>query len=288
MRKISAIVLFVTALLLCVSSCSSNDGDEALIDVGNVENSFGRTIIFLAADYNTEEDLAAAVEALPEDQTVERVRIYNDAATEMSDLAATDDNNAFGETVILNAEDYNTEAGLSDKINMLLAQPRVERVQVFNNVVETPESKAAEEAGMPHDKPAVTYIVNNVLNMPNSLSEAEFAAVKDKGETVTFNITFSRSSGVSADFGAGGEAISRGVGWNVPASFSLKADSVRWLVPHTDTGGRSVARGQLELRTIYRVKSYDVYATTSAGTSYQGTGTAKKPFGTDFKKVFDY
>jgi hypothetical protein len=223
MRKISIMVLFITALMLYGTPCFSADGDE----------------------------------------------------------------NSFGQTVIINATDYATEADLSDAVDALLADPTVERIRVLDNVAEISEPGVTEGNIILYDTPIITYFVNNVRNKPDSLSGVEFTAVGDKGTRVALSKTYSKSSSASGTFGANNGIISAGVGWNVSASFSVSGSN-SWYVPYTDDNGRSVARGKLEMRTVYQVKSYDVYAVTSTGTSYRGTGTAKKPLGVDFKKVFIY
>lgn len=125
----------------------------------------------------------------------------------------------------------------------------------------------------------VTYVIKNKRNTGETLGNILFTS--DEGEP-GINVGISRSKSISATCSIGitaiKSAVSKALGFNVSASYSVSASN-SWTVPSV-YNGKKVKYGYIVAKPVYDNYSFSVYIRSiHTKETFLQNGTAKKPRG---------
>ncbi|MEH7452849.1 hypothetical protein [Gottfriedia acidiceleris] len=110
----------------------------------------------------------------------------------------------------------------------------------------------------------------------------------EPGVTIGISQTKSVATTISSSYGASNSALTASLGWDVTKSESVSI-SGSVTVPNT-VNGKKVAKLALKAYPVFKTKKYDVLKMPwySIYWSLEGTGTAKKAYGVEYKKTYTY
>lgn len=199
------------------------------------------------------------------------------------------------DSVIIYAKIDEAETKVKDKVDMAFSNPDVETVEVIYSddllsidkkdsmLLENKNSIAVQSASSP-----IYYYVKNVKRILDYKSSSDIA-VASGGPGVTLGISKTKtiSTTFSATFGASVKAISAAIGWNIVGSTSISVSgSAKVPARHN---GKKVKSMTLHAKTIYKVKTYDVYKNIPGYVNKKtGTGNTKKAYGVAFSRTYKY
>ncbi|KQL36304.1 hypothetical protein AN960_16950 [Bacillus sp. FJAT-25509] len=190
---------------------------------------------------------------------------------------------------LLIVDDSMTNSEQNAIIDGFLANPELESLIVLN-------ASELLEVHVPYDdiKPKARlgvnmYKVNNIRNGSDVTGTSAIAtAIGEPGVTIGISQTKSVATTISSSYGASNSALNASIGWDVTKSTSvLITGSVK--VPNT-VNGKKVAKLALKAYSVYKTKKFDVHKMPwySIYWDLEGTGTANKANGVEYKKTYTY
>ncbi len=190
---------------------------------------------------------------------------------------------------VLVLDDSMTNSEQKTIIDEYLANPELESLIVVN-ASELLEEHVHSEDINPRARLGVNmYKVNNIRNGSYVTGTSAIAiAIGEPGVTIGISQTKKVATTISSSFGASNSALTASLGWDVTKSESVSiSGSVK--VPNT-VNGKKVAKLAFEAYPVYKTKKFDVHKMPwySIYWNLEGTGTAKKAYGVEYKKTYTY
>ncbi|MFD4707046.1 hypothetical protein ACFWM3_19570 [Gottfriedia sp. NPDC058432] len=186
-------------------------------------------------------------------------------------------------------DDSMTNSEQKTIIDEYLANPELESLIVLN-ASELLDDSVPYEYINPKARLGVNmYKVNNIRNGSDVTGSSAIAtAIGEPGVTIGISQTKSVATTISSSYGASNSALTASIGWDVTKSTSvLISGSVK--VPNT-VNGKKVAKLALKAYPVYKTKKFDFHKMPwySIYWDLEGTGTAKKANGVEYKKTYTY
>lgn len=190
---------------------------------------------------------------------------------------------------VLVIDDSMTNSEQKAIIDEFLANPELESLIVLN-ASELLEDHVPYDDIKPKARLGVNmYKVNNIRNGNDVIgSSAIVTAIGEPGVTIGISQTKSVATTISSSYGASNSALTASLGWDVTKSESVSI-SGSVTVPNT-VNGKKAAKLALKAYPVFKTKKYDVLKMPwySIYWSLEGTGTAKKAYGVEYKKTYTY
>lgn len=193
-----------------------------------------------------------------------------------------------GENVLV-IDDSMTNSEKKSRIDEYLADPALESLIVLN-ASELLEEHVPYENINPKARLGINmYKVNNIRNGNYVTGTSVIAiAIGEPGITIGISQTKKVATTISSSYGASNSVLTASLGWDVTKSESVSiSGSVK--VPNT-VNGKKVAKLAFEAYPVYKTKKFDVHKMPwySIYWNLEGTGTAKKASGVEYKKSYTY